>query len=228
MATCSRCGNVVEFRYVDGKFVPLHVHGSCTGSNSSKVNDYSGYNISHDSTCFCTTCPECGEKVFFVRYNGGSVWLDPPLGYPWYKHACFSDEISNLTPKLSLAASHNYLSSHNSEKQSKSNLIIGIVKSTYFDIDTDIIFETGNQEVKNIILKHNAGFLLGKVCIYDTNQDRIWPLEEPHHAFSIYKPIAPQNDSLIYRSDLISCPKCGVKLNPKNLSKHLKRQHGTS
>jgi len=34
-------------------------------------------------------CPECGEDVFFIRHNGGSVWVDPPLGPPWDKHACF-------------------------------------------------------------------------------------------------------------------------------------------
>src|ERR1700690_516570 len=36
-----------------------------------------------------TSCPECGREVFFIRHNGGSVWVDPPLGWPWPKHACF-------------------------------------------------------------------------------------------------------------------------------------------
>ena len=36
-----------------------------------------------------TTCPECGADVFFIRHNGGSVWIDPPLGPPWDKHPCF-------------------------------------------------------------------------------------------------------------------------------------------
>lgn len=35
-----------------------------------------------------TKCPECGEDVFFIRHNGGSVWVDE-LGWPWPKHACF-------------------------------------------------------------------------------------------------------------------------------------------
>jgi hypothetical protein len=35
-----------------------------------------------------TRCPICGEAVFFVRHNGGSVWFDT-LGYPWTKHSCF-------------------------------------------------------------------------------------------------------------------------------------------
>lgn len=35
-----------------------------------------------------THCPECGADVYFIRHNGGSVWVDE-LGWPWPKHACF-------------------------------------------------------------------------------------------------------------------------------------------
>lgn len=45
----------------------------------------------HDDFCRPTTCPHCGDEVFFVRHNGGSVWFDPPLGPPWDKHGCFDD-----------------------------------------------------------------------------------------------------------------------------------------
>ena len=37
-----------------------------------------------------TTCPICGATVYFVRHNGGCVWLDS-LGWPWPKHPCFDD-----------------------------------------------------------------------------------------------------------------------------------------
>lgn len=40
-----------------------------------------------------TTCPRCGDSVFFVRHNGGSVWFDD-LGPPWPKHGCFDDDHS--------------------------------------------------------------------------------------------------------------------------------------
>lgn len=36
------------------------------------------------------TCPICGAEVYFVRHNGGCVWLDS-LGLPWPKHPCFDD-----------------------------------------------------------------------------------------------------------------------------------------
>ena len=92
MATCSRCGNSITFRYVNGRRVPLHLSGGCIDSGDrSSSTDYSGYSRSEESrfpTCVPTKCPECGDKVFLVRYNGGSVWIDPPLGSPWYKHPC--------------------------------------------------------------------------------------------------------------------------------------------
>src|SRR3712207_5993757 len=42
----------------------------------------------HENFCRPSKCPYCGEEVFFVRHNGGSVWFDD-LGKPWPKHGCF-------------------------------------------------------------------------------------------------------------------------------------------
>lgn len=36
-------------------------------------------------------CPKCSALVFFVRHNGGSVWLDE-LGQPWPKHPCYDQQ----------------------------------------------------------------------------------------------------------------------------------------
>jgi hypothetical protein len=41
--------------------------------------------------CHPTHCPECGKEVYFIRHNGGSVWVNPPLGWPWPKHGCFDE-----------------------------------------------------------------------------------------------------------------------------------------
>jgi len=48
-----------------------------------------------DDFCHPTSCPRCGAPVYFVRHNGGSVWLDE-LGYPWPKHPCFDDTAVGL------------------------------------------------------------------------------------------------------------------------------------
>jgi ribosomal protein S27AE len=198
----------------------LHLYGSCIGGSGTGATDYSGYNVSHDSTCFSTHCPKCGEEVFFIQHNGGSVWIDPPLGPPWYKHSCF-DAPSTTTTRTSLSAEYK-LSGLDIETEAETGQVIGIVKSTRVDIlkrYTDIRFETGKREASNIRLEHNAGFLLGKLCIYDPNNAEIRPVDEPSYVYAIYNPSPPN-------PDLVDCPKCGVKLNPRNLYKHLRRQHG--
>jgi hypothetical protein len=43
--------------------------------------------------CRPTTCPHCKQKVFFIRHNGGSVWVEE-LGWPWPKHEHFADSTS--------------------------------------------------------------------------------------------------------------------------------------
>jgi predicted RNA-binding Zn-ribbon protein involved in translation (DUF1610 family) len=231
MGTCSRCGNQIEFRYVDGRCIPLHLYGGCvSGSGGSKGDDYSGHKISYESTCFCTHCPECRGEVFFIRHNGGSVWVDPPLGPPWFKHACF-DRPATPSVRASLVMEYK-LSIESAEKDSDFGLVLGIVKSTDVDVSkryTDITFETGKQETQIIRLQHNAGYLLGRLCIHDTIKLIIWPVEEPHHIFARYKPpVAQAKKVVVQTADSFNCPECGVKLNPKNLSRHLRRQHGIS
>lgn len=43
-------------------------------------------------------CPKCRRLVYFVRHNGGSVWLDE-LGQPWPKHPCY-DKLQGSTEGL--------------------------------------------------------------------------------------------------------------------------------
>lgn len=42
-----------------------------------------------ESAAFSTTCPRCGARIYFVRHNGGCVYVDE-LGWPWPKHGCFA------------------------------------------------------------------------------------------------------------------------------------------
>lgn len=219
MATCSRCGNPVEFRYVDGRCIPYHFYGNCIGSGGSNATDFSGYNISRESTCFGTHCPKCGCEVFFIRHNGGSVWIDPPLGPPWYKHSCF--DVSPESKQQRSLSEEYRLSIPNTQNEKKTELAIGVVKSTRVDVYkrfTDIHFETGKNEVRNIRLRHNAGFLLGKLCVYEEISSEVFPLEEPQYVYSVYK--APTLDA-----DLVRCPECGIPVNLSEIENHLRLKH---
>ncbi len=103
MSTCSKCGARVQFRYVDGRRVPIHDGGGwkCSGSpvenavvkaktlaRSAKPDIIFAYG---DDYARPVVCSKCGASVFFVRHNGGSAWFDS-LGHPWPKHACFDSD----------------------------------------------------------------------------------------------------------------------------------------
>ena len=61
-------------------------------SNKPKENDTRKGIYSGDNFCHPTKCHYCGAFIFFVQYNGGSVWFEE-LGKSWRKHECYySDE----------------------------------------------------------------------------------------------------------------------------------------
>ncbi len=95
MSTCQNCGQEIEFRYVGGRCVPIHPDGGWHCGSWTDSGSSAGWHRSHEprvwrSVNFArpTTCPECGDRVYFIRHNDGSVWVDE-LGWPWPKHACF-------------------------------------------------------------------------------------------------------------------------------------------
>lgn len=61
-----------------------------------------------DDFCRPTNCPECGASVYFVRHNGGSVWLDE-LGSPWPKHGCFDVTYVGHKLKTSIVETSSHL-----------------------------------------------------------------------------------------------------------------------
>ena len=83
MYFCYRCDKPIEF-YKDslGQSRKRHIDGTWynTSYSASEVRSYANSIRSDESTCFPTTCPKCHASVFFIQHNGGSVWVDPPLG----------------------------------------------------------------------------------------------------------------------------------------------------
>lgn len=75
----------VEFVTIDGRAIPLRLYCSCRSKNGATDGRVVR---SPDSQCIKTNCAQCGAAVFFIRHNGGSVFIDPPLGPPWYRHPC--------------------------------------------------------------------------------------------------------------------------------------------
>lgn len=222
MATCSRCGKEIEFRYIDGRCIPLHLNGGCNDSDGAIVKDYAGRNSSNESACFSTRCPTCEQVVFFIRHNGGSVWIDAPLGPPWYKHPCF-DEDQVKGERRSLFDEYKQSFDNILPEKSYGNdgsIVIGVVTTTSVNLEktiTNIVMSSGSSTHYKIRTKFNAGFLLSKLCVYDANKGYIWPIENSDYRFTVTNIVVDEK---------IKCPECELLLWPKKLKKHMKKEHG--
>ena len=87
MPECKTCGGEIAFFTEGGVRKPIAISCTCSGRS----------NVQHENECRPAECPRCGASVFFVRHNGGSVWLDD-LGPPWPIHSCFAHEESTYVP----------------------------------------------------------------------------------------------------------------------------------
>lgn len=67
-----------------------HLGRSSHGGPAFSVGRFS-WGYGHENFCRPTRCKQCGSEVFFLRHNGGSVWLDA-LGWPWPKHLHSTDD----------------------------------------------------------------------------------------------------------------------------------------
>ena len=79
-----------------GHLTPIHLSGGCSagsgGGQNSEARRPENYTWgSRSSYAAPTRCPECHASIYFIRHNGGCVWLDA-LGWPWPKHGCFVKE----------------------------------------------------------------------------------------------------------------------------------------
>ena len=95
-----RRGTSVRGYFRNGSWVSSHRRSGTTVKDSVSVNSqppkyqysYSPVDdlpVVHNNSCGPSNCPVCGARVFFIRHNGGSVWLDD-LGWPWPIHPCFN------------------------------------------------------------------------------------------------------------------------------------------
>lgn len=211
MSLCHKCGQKVSFRYIDGKCIPIHMSGNCIDSENFSSPFFSYYKRS-DSTCFSTQCPRCNDSVYFIRHNGGAVWLDSPLGPPWYKHICF-DLVGSNKDKDSLYEEKR----KNIVTDVSSNEAVCVICSTKILKNRDFtyaILEAGESKGMRVKIKNNADYLLGKICILSIDKKFIWPIDEPQLIFLILE-VSDIDFGYVF------CSICGEMVKRKNLDKHL-------
>lgn len=225
MATCSRCGQSIMFRYIEGRCIPIHPDGGCGGvSGSLNARDFSGYLHSEESTCFRTSCPECGESVFFIRYNGGSVWIEPPLGPPWQKHRCMDLPSQHAKGAGSVLVSQLTIDGFTRRGQ----LIVGVLKEAETARDgnfTLVNVVTGASENFYLAVKNKAGFLVGKLVIFDPNGKSLRWLEDQTYTFVVQSMVRVPKSHRDCMDEFVDCPECRRRMKAKNLGKHLRNIH---
>jgi hypothetical protein len=186
MKICDKCGQPVEFRFIDGRPIPLHFDGGCSGSRGSGDNDRVRKSV--ESSCVRTSCPRCAEPVFFIRHNGGNVWIDPPLGPPWYRHPCMDDSDGRGEGKSTGERTSSVDPELLQELGERDGIIAGVVKISEISEDrrrTLLTVEVAEPEDLVILVKGGADSFVGKIVIIDGPRRRIFCADERHLAFSI-------------------------------------------
>lgn len=200
MQICRHCGSPVEFRFIDGRCIPMHTEGGCTGISGRP--DDSQVRRSVSSECRKTTCPVCRGAVYFIRHNGGSVWIEPPLGPPWDRHPCF-DSSGSASKAIEV------VSSELAEQLGLSEgLVTGVVRSAEISKDrrqTILDIVIGEQETLSVLLKGGADSLLGQLVIADPRQRLLYSGLNAKICFTIASALAGP-ESLIGRGKLFHLP----------------------
>jgi hypothetical protein len=151
---------MVDFRRINGRNVPIRNAFAWDRGSQSKRGR------STDATCYLRPCPQqCGLKIFFIRHNGGSVWIDPPLGHPWNKHKCMYPEELKAGRSLALTAPFQSIPRRQRAKQ-----LLGVVtKAKYGGNRSTTILELASGEAERwlVTVKYDCEFLLGEIVIVD-------------------------------------------------------------
>lgn len=200
MSICSRCGGGVRFRTIDGQVIPMGGGCSCITIDLSLLTDrdYARYDEPEEScsssSCHATKCPECDEEVYFIKHNGGSVWLDPPLGQPWQKHGCFDFDDERLKSNYQRASrARETLAAMTKNADKNDRKILGVVVSVKFRMDqydnvkTRIILKNNNNKNLELFILGDGRGLLGEVCFYSSKNQTISLLSS---MFKTYKTIS--------------------------------------
>ena len=200
MSYCYKCGEPISFfRNSSGEVIPVHQGYGCAGSKGSGTKIYTNYGNFEQGGAGKTHCHYCDQEIYFVRHNGGSVWLDS-LGHPWPKHLCYypEDEYSPLF-KTKTKTDHdiNY-----------QNCVFGVVVQTELDWSdlnanlTNIVFrffDADSQTETAVTLQtksQSASYLTGKICLVDYGENLIFPINELEMMFQLVKDKQREQDNL--------------------------------
>lgn len=162
-------------------------------------------------------CPRCDKDVFFIRHNGGSVWVDPPLGPPWDKHGCF-DTPSEPT---------HVFSTWSAKSSSFTNPKLGIIKriqSVPLYAEPVLEIELTNTMLVSVILRwtpHDSALVGALVFVSEEDGLLLHQkyAEIPFHSFT-----------RLHRAGTVgwyTCPRCKVSVrHGTGHEEYCRKNHG--
>lgn len=108
-------------------------------------------------------------------------------------------------------------------------LIVGVAKeaeTAFEDHFTLVNVETGAAENFYLAVKNKAGFLVGKLVVFDPDGKTLKWLEDQNYSFAVLTPVRVPKSYRAWMEDFVDCPDCHKRLKAKNLRKHLDSIHG--
>ena len=186
MTVCSVCGNRIEFRIIDGRSIPMHSGGGCSGRSGSAPG--SRVVDREQSTCLRTNCPKCREEVYFIRHNGGSVWIDPPLGPPWDRHGCYPLQGAALKGKSASGDIPEFHPSLLHLANDGSLILTGVTIRAEVSAsrrETILTLAIGAEANLVLMIRGGADILVGRICILDLENGNICVASEPDWSFKL-------------------------------------------
>ena len=206
MSSCQYCGGEIIFRNIDGVTTPIRLSCTCGGWAESESKSKSKSVQFKDEGDYCrpTRCPECDDNVFFIRHNGGSVWVDE-LGWPWPKHPCF-DSMPDAAPlkTLQMTASH----------------LVGatgavVTRVTFVQNDNGCVAEIAKPGAgKELWIVHGISAqsrLVGALVVFSSEERKI---------------IVPGIGTYDISEPAVRCLVCNAPVLRRLISQHLAEKHG--
>lgn len=184
MARCRDCGMPVEFVTIDGRAIPLHPFGGCSGRSGTTDGRVVR---SPDSQCIKTNCAQCGAAVFFIRHNGGSVFIDPPLGPPWDRHPCMPRKQAGAV--ATQAQDTFYVSPEARELLIRvRGLITGVVTQAEVlpgQHGAMLTIAVAQAEPLVLLMRSPSTYFLGKMVILRPAKRLLYSAENPTEVFAV-------------------------------------------
>lgn len=76
-----------------------------------------------------------------------------------------------------------------------------------------------------LLIKNSAGFLVGRIAVFDPACTFIGWIEDEMYSFKILAPIKFPKTFTFPEDDMIECPECNTQVKSKNLAKHFRKKH---